>query len=404
MGGVGVHILDRLPLLRDANRSRIFNQIRATGAICRADLARQTGLHPSTISRAVSSLLDEGLVQERGQGFSDLGRKPIMLSVVKEAIHVVGIAVESTFISAVLVNLEAEVIDQLEIALCDQTMETALREICTAIDHLLMRAEERALGVYGIGLAMHGIVDDDEGICLFASARGAEEVAVAKVIRGLYQLPVRMDNNANAMALGERWFGKGKGVDNFLAIKVGQSIGSGVILRGQLFSGSHYSAGEIGHVNVVSDGPLCKCGNYGCLESVASLEPVISKGRLMLKRGENPELLGLTGNDPDSLSFDVLKLAAESGNELALHLWGEVGTYLGLALANAINLIDPTLVLIGGEILAVIDYVLPKMREIVMARSLKNLKNTIAIATVGLGRDSVAVGAATLVLRDLFEP
>ncbi|HBN97158.1 MAG TPA: hypothetical protein DDZ66_12740, partial [Firmicutes bacterium] len=123
MGGVDVHILDSLPLLRDANRSWIFSLIRAKGSICRADLARQTGLHPSTISRIVSSLMEEGLVRENGEGPNALGRKPIMLSVVKEAIHVVGIAVESTFISAILVNLEAEVIEKLEIKLCDQTME-----------------------------------------------------------------------------------------------------------------------------------------------------------------------------------------------------------------------------------------------------------------------------------------
>ncbi len=399
-----MHILDSLPLLRDANRSWIFSLIRAKGSICRADLARQTGLHPSTISRIVSSLMEEGLVRENGEGPKDLGQKPIMLSVVKEAIHVVGIAVESTFISAILVNLEAEVIEKLEIKLCDQTMETATKEIYTVIDDLLKRAEDRVVVIYGIGLAMHGIIDNDEGICLFAPARRAEEVPVAKAISEHYQLPVRMDNNANAMALGERWFGNGKGIDNLLAIKVGQSIGSGVILRGQLFSGSHYSAGEIGHVNVLSDGPLCTCGNYGCLESVASIEAVVSKGRLRMKRGEDRELLALTGNDPDALNFEILRNAAELGNSLALHLLSEVGTHLGLALANTMNILDPTAVLIGGEILPVIDLVLPKMREIVTARSFRILKNKVVIEKVGLGQDAVAVGAATLIFEDLFQP
>lgn len=398
-----MHILDSLPLLRDDKPRQIFSLIRSRGSICRADLARQTGLHPSTISRIVSSLLEAGLVRENGEGQNDVGRKPIMLSISKEAIHVVGIAVESTFVSAILVNLEAEIIAKLQIKLSDQTMKTMTREIHTAIDDLLKLARDRAVVVYGIGLAMHGIIDNDEGICLFAPSKGAEEVPVARAISEHYQLPVRMDNNANAMALGERWFGNGKEIDNLLAIKVGQSIGSGIIVQGQSFSGSHYSAGEIGHINVLSDGPLCKCGNYGCLERVASIEAIVSKGRLMIKRGEDRELLALTGNDPDALDFGILRHAAESENALALHLWAEVGTFLGLALANVMHILDPAVVLIGGEILPVIDFVLPKMREIVTARSFKILRNKILIRQVGLGQDAVAIGAATLMLEDIFQ-
>jgi predicted NBD/HSP70 family sugar kinase len=123
-----------------------------------------------------------------------------------------------------------------------------------------------------------------------------------------------------------------------------------------------------------------------------------------MKRGEDRELLALTGNDPDALNFEILRNAAELGNSLALHLLSEVGTHLGLALANTMNILDPTAVLIGGEILPVIDLVLPKMREIVTARSFRILKNKVVIEKVGLGQDAVAVGAATLIFEDLFQP
>ena len=397
-------ILSNTSILRDANPRQILSLIRAHGSIDRATIARMTGLHPSTITRIVASLISEGLVWEKGEGHNDLGRKPIMLSLVPDAIHVIGIAIESTFVSGILVNLQARIMKKIEVKLKDQAMAAIEEEVTFVIDGLLEEAEKRGIVVQGIGVAMHGIVDNNNGICVFAPAIGAKEVPVAAAINARFQLPVRMDNNANALALGESWFGNGKGIDNLLAVKVGQSIGSGVIIDGRLFSGSRYCAGEIGHITVVFDGPSCRCGNFGCLESVASVEAVVKKARLMLKRGEGSDLLPLIDHDPDSLSFEHLQQAAESGNELALQLWEEVGSHLGLALANTINILNPTKILIGGDILPVMDFILPKTREIVRVRSFKILEGSTVIEEVGLGSDAVAVGAATLIFKEILEP
>ena len=396
-------ILESLPVLHESSPRLILSQIREHGPIDRASLARMTGLHPSTITRIVTSLISEGLVQEDGEGPKGLGRKPIMLSLVPEAIHVMGIAVESTFVSGILVNLQADILDRMEFRLRKQDMPSVEEGMALVIDFLLEKARERQVDVRGIGIAMHGIVDNQDGVCIFAPALGAREVPVAATVQARYNLPVCMDNNANALALGELWFGNGKGVDNLLAVKVGNSIGSGVIIDGRLYSGSRFWAGEVGHVTVVFDGPQCKCGNYGCLESVASIEAVVTKARLLLKRGEGSDLLALTGGDPDALTFSHLQEGAHFGNELTMQLWDEVGSHLGLALVNMINILNPTKILIGGDILPVIDYVLPKARQIVKIRSLEVLQGTTSIEKVGLGSDAVAVGAATLVFKELFE-
>lgn len=397
-------IFTNLPLLRETNPRLVMGHIGFNSPVSRADLARETGLHPSTITRIVASLVDEGLVQEEGEGYNELGRKPIMLKLVPDAIHVIGLAIESTSVSGVLANWEAKIIKKIETPMIDTSRWAVQREVEAIIDKLLGLAKEMDVSVNGIGVAMHGIINSNDGICVFAPANGWKDVPVAKMISERYQLPVKVENNANAMALGEYMFGNGKGVDNLLAVKVGKAIGSGIILGGQLFPGADYSAGEIGHLTVVLDGPLCKCGNYGCLEAVASIGAVIKQGRLMLKRGDGSDLLDLIGNNPDELDFLSLCDAAQRGNQSARRLWEEMGSHLGLAVANTVNILNPTKVLVGGDIFPVVEFVLPKVREIIGVRSIETLKTNLTIEPVGLGADAVAIGAVTLILREIFAP
>ncbi len=396
-------ILNYVPILREASPRLVLRHIRSSGSVCRATIARQTGLHPSTISRIVSSLIDEGLVQEDGEGSGEVGRKPIMLSLVPDAIHVIGIAIEPSFITGILVDLEANIVERLELDFQTPDLQTIMRKINLVIDKLLAEARKRGIEIVGIGVAMHGIIDSNKGISVFAPAFNAKDIPIVDVIKERYKIPVRVDNNANAMVLGESWFGNGCGTDNLLAVKIGKSIGSGILLNGDLFRGSDYSAGEVGHITVVFDGSLCKCGNYGCLETVASIDAVVRKGRLALKRGEGSELLRFVNSNPDKLDFNKLCEAARAGDKLALQLWEETGTYLGIALANAVNILNPSKVLIGGDILPALDFVLPKIREIVSTRAFTTLKMRTTIEEVGLGFNSVTVGAATLIFRELFE-
>lgn len=392
-----------IPILKETNPRVVLGHIRAAGSICRADIARKTGLHPSTITRIVSTLLGAGLVREDGEGSSGLGRKPILLSLVPSAIHVIGVTIESTFVSGVLVNLDAQIMAKVETPLADMHVESVTEKLFYVVDTLLNHCETAGVTVSGIGLAMHGIVDSKAGTSVFAPAIGWKHVPVTPLVNERYGLPVLMDNNANAMALGESWFGNGKGVDNLLAVKVGQSIGSGIMFSGQLFHGTHFSAGEIGHMTVVFDGRRCKCGNYGCLETVASIGAVIKKGRILLKRGDASELLEVVGGNPDHLTFERLCAATVAGDQVVVRLWEEVASYLGLALANTINILNPAKVLIGGDIFPVVDYLLPKTREIVASQVFETSKTNLTIEPVGLGIDSVAIGAATLILKGIFE-
>lgn len=397
-------LLSKIPILNEPNPRLVLRLVREAESVSRADLARATGLHPSTITRLVAALLEAGLLQESGEGQNDLGRKPIVLSVVEDAIHVVGLAVEAGFVSGVLVNLGARILERIDLPFPPAAeQDSVLETIFAVVAGLLSRAQARGLDVAGIGVAMHGTVDSASGISIFAPAIGWRNVAVAELLEERFGLPVRMENNAKAMALGEAWFGNGQGVRHLLAVKVGQAIGSGVILNGELFVGANFSAGEIGHTTVISDGMRCKCGNFGCLETVASIDAVLKKLRVILKRGDGTSSLLAQGDlDPDELTADDVYQAVLAGDGLACQLWDEVAAYLGVALANTMNILNPAKVLIGGDILPIVDYLLPRIREVVVARVFDPLKAALQIEPVGLGENAVAVGAATLVFRELL--
>ncbi len=398
-----MELRSRIPALKESSPRLVLGHIMSAATISRADIARETGLHRSTITRIVASLMEEGLVVESGEGDNGVGRKPVMLSVVSESVHVVGIAIESTSAVGAVVNLSGQIVCQTEAPIEDPNGEAVMKVIYFVIDSLLNQAKDRGITVLGIGVAMHGIVNSDQGLSVFAPAIRWRNDPVASSIEERYGLPVRMDNNANAMVLGESWYGNGKDVDNILAVKVGQSIGSGIMLGGQLFPGTDYSAGEIGHLTVLPGGPLCKCGNYGCLETVASVGAVLSRGRELQRRGEAESLLAFSGENSELLSFEHLCHATYARESTALRLWEEVAGHLGLAISYTINILNPAKVLIGGDIFPVLDYVLPKIRQVVAVQVIEPLKIGLKLEPVGLGEESVTVGAATLVLQEIIE-
>ncbi len=397
-----IDIREKLPILKEISPRLVLGHIMRAGSISRADIARLTGFHRSTITRIVAALLEEGFVEESGEGDSGLGRKPVMLSLVPDAVHIMGVAIESTFVAGVLVDFNAQIIERIEVPLRDSSRDAVMTDVYWVIDSLLERARAREITVLGIGVALHGIVNSDQGLSVFAPAIEWRNEPVAANIQNKYDLPVRMDNNANAMALGESWFGYGQAVENILVVKVGSSIGSGVILGGRLFPGTNYSAGEIGHLTVLPGGPRCKCGNFGCLETVASIDAILTRGRELLKKGEGKSLRQFT-RDGERLSFEQLCQATLARDSVALRLWEDVAVYLGLALSYTINILNPAKVLIGGDIFPVLDYVLPTVRETVGIQVLPPLKNHLRLEPVGLGQDSVTIGAATLLLQDIFE-
>jgi len=386
--------------MREMNRRLILDTIRRNGKISRAEIATITKLNPSTVTRIVADLIREGLVREIGTAASQGGRRPILIDLVPDAVHIIGIDVETTTVVGVVTNMVGTVVYSAEQQLQSKSQEAVVSAIFQVISALQAQASDRQ--IIGIGVAMHGLVDSERGISLYPPAFGWKNLPLASHIAHHFHLPVRIENNARAMALGEWWFGAGRDLDNFIVLKVGYGIGSGIILNNHIFHGIDYAAGEIGHTTVNIDGPLCDCGNHGCLETLASVKAIIKNAQQALYEGEDSILRSMA--PVDNLTLQHIHQAANMHDPLALRLLTETGRYLGIAIASLINVLNPTKILLGGDILPVLDYVLPTMETTVQARALAIPAKRVTITPIQLGEFAAAIGAVTLIIESIFKP
>ena len=210
-----------------------------------------------------------------------------------------------------------------------------------------------------------------------------------------------MDNDVRAMAIGESLFGVSKGISNFITISISNGIGAGIIINNIPYYGVDYSAGEIGHVVVEGDGDKCNCGNYGCLETVASNNNIVKKVIKMIKQGQSSILIEMV-KDINEISITDICKASVLGDELSIYILKESARYIGTAVTSLINILNPTAIVVVGEIFENTPYTLQTLEEIVKKRGLKLLAENVRIIKSALGKDAAVIGAATLVIQELF--
>jgi glucokinase-like ROK family protein len=390
-------------LMREMNTKLILRVIRRKSPISRSEIVEETNLTAATVSRITSRLLEYGLIQETGYGASQGGRKPILLELNLRSMLVLGIDIEIDEIIGVIIDLNGKVIHRKEV---DNQHNTGQQHIINlvkdTIDYLL-KTKDYGVKIIGIGIGMHGLVDYFRGVSVFTPAFGWSNVPVAALIEEEFGIPVILENNVRALTLGEKWFGSALNFSNFICIKVGEGIGSGIFTNGALYRGTSNSAGEIGHTTVDDDGGLCSCGNYGCLESMASIPALISRTRKTIKQGAESLIIKLVDGNLEAINAEIIFRAAREGDLIAQQLLRDTGRFLGIGIANTINMLNPEAVIIAGEITDGGELVLDTIREVVDNRTLEYPLRHVKIIKSFLGRDGVAIGAGTLILQSLFQ-
>ena len=210
-----------------------------------------------------------------------------------------------------------------------------------------------------------------------------------------------VDNDVRAMALGESWFGVTKDIANFVTLNISNGIGAGIIINNTPYYGVDFSAGEIGHIVVEADGDKCNCGNYGCLETVSSNNNIIRKAIKLIKQGVSTSL-SRDVEDINKLSIQDICDAAKNGDEMSITILKEAARYIGIAITNLINILNPTAIVVVGEIFENTTYAIETLNEIVKNRGLKLSSENVRIIRSLLGRDAAVIGAATLVIQEIF--
>ncbi|MDF2922850.1 MAG: family transcriptional regulator [Paenibacillaceae bacterium] len=391
-------------LIKDMNTSTILQIVRTKGPISRAEISKLTGLNPATVSSNTANLMEIGLVRETGIGVSSGGRKPLMIELNPNAYYVIGVDMGTTDVSTGITNLEGRIHCKATLPFGDcSTPEQILDIIAQSIHEVLSVSGFAAEQILGIGMGIHGLVDPNKGISLFAPAFQWEDVAVGEFFSARFGLPVSIDNDARAMALGEKWFGKAAEVSNFVFLNIGTGIGSGIYVNGELIQGAHFGAGEIGHIRIDShQEEPCFCGKTDCLSTAASGPAIERIAQAAARRGGAEALLQLADGNLAAVTGELIHQAALQGDSYSIHLLDTAGRHIGDALSLVINLLNPEMILVGGGVANGGEFIFKGMKEEITNRAMLHNIKQIYIGPAGLGDDCGIVGAATLILRSVF--
>ena len=212
-------------------------------------------------------------------------------------------------------------------------------------------------------------------------------------------MPVHIANDSQVAALAEFTFGDGKNISNLIVINVGRGTGAGIVLNRQLYYGDGFGAGEFGHVAYVENGERCRCGHYGCLETVASSQAIVRSARAIAKNDPHSKLYRYTASLED-INMDIVSQAFEAGDEATRTLIAEVGRYLGFAAANLVGILNVNRIVIAGSVTRFGQALLEPIKQEIQRRSLPGLADETTVEITTLGADIVILGAAALLLND----
>jgi predicted NBD/HSP70 family sugar kinase len=385
--------------MRAQNSSLLLKVIWRERHISRADIARVTGLSPSTVSAIVAGLQQAGLVRETGAGLSRGGRRPTMIGFCDDMFALVGVEIGASHVSVVVTDLRADVrTARWGLFPVRTDPDGALATVRAFIDDALLELGIARRQVIGIGVGVPTPVRPDAPGRLPPHLVPAwRDHDVHEILSRAYGLPVFVENDANLGALAEQWWGAGRDGKDLTYIKIGTSVGSGHIINGELYRGAGGTAGEIGHLRMDPAGPRCPCGLTGCLTTFIGSEVLVARAK-----GEVGVGVGIDGRAEGAGGVenvgDIVR-AARAGDLGARRIVADVGAQLGVAVASLMNVLNPAVVVLGGEITGVGDLLLEPVRAAVRERSLAAAFEGTSVMTSKLGDKAIAVGAATLVLR-----
>lgn len=378
----------RPEMLRRLNERRIINEIRVQTSLSRAELARRLQLAMPTVSRIVDHLLEEGWLREVGQGDSSGGRPPVLVEVNSEGPIAIGVGMQRQRVRIVFVNLLGHIRKRYDFPLSSITSPDLLVGLLKKIMEENIFESSRILG---LGIAVPGSLDATNSVLLNPTRFPGAWVGVniVSLIQQQLQVTVRLENDANAAALAESWFGFNSAVRDTLFVLYEGGLGAGVVIAGSVYHGMHHAAGEFSHTLVsIGNGPRCDvCGRVGCLNAMTS--PYLIEERVYRLRERQP-----------GESIDNIMEQAAAGNEPDKTVVERALEFVSTGIANLLQVLDCAEVVLGGELFLhhphFTDGVVQRVREL-------GYKD-VPMMTTGFGVDAVAVGASALILQDVYNP
>lgn len=418
------------------NRRLVLDVIRAREPVSRPEIAKLTGLTTATITNVVGKLQNDGLIEEAGLGQSAGGRKPGLLQLARNSRLAIAVDLAATDLMVALTNVKGEILRRTKREIVTDSGLMVPRMI-EAIKEVMSCPGVGRAKIAGIGVTTPGLVDQTTGTIIKSVRLDWYHVPIKAILQNHFEVPVFVGKDTHAAILGEQWYGAGKNADSLIYVWVGAGIAIGILLDGRIYTGATGMAGEFGHTSIQCNGARCKCGNEGCLEGLASLEAVAMRAGEALNHSDpgrnwaqaeagflEATIAGTTGREVQQelaepgevvtgerpmakplLRVDPVAVleAACAGDPLACEVVDEAGRYLGVGIANLINLFNPERIIIGGQIRPRDERFVAASIEVAKKRALPEIGSTVRITVSEFGQDAGLMGATALVWREVLE-
>jgi predicted NBD/HSP70 family sugar kinase len=390
-------------IIRNINRFDVLHTIRLRdNQVSRSELSDLTGLSQATISSIVGHLIEEGALIEDdayGLGTRGRGRPLVMLRLNPDYTHVVGVKIATHQIVFSVTDFVGNVSasDNIPVEPRKLTPAQLIAFIVRGVRACLKKANKSIEDVSGIGVGLPGFVDSHRGLAYWSPVFESSNVNFRELLQTKFEVPVFVENDANLVTLAEHWFGMAKGLENAVVVTIEHGTGSGLIFNGKLYRGAQGLAAEFGHTKLVFDGPLCQCGERGCMETHTAAFAIIHEAA---KAGFRVPKRPLDYNERSRL-IQVIISKAEAGDKSMRRIFEQMGRYLGLGIANLVNLLNPQRVVICQGAVRCAHLFEDSLRAVAERMVIPPLKRNLEIVIHHWGDEVWARGAASLVLLEL---
>lgn len=395
----------KAPILVDSAEAEVLRVLRRQGRISRSEISNITGWSKAKASQEIRRMIEKGYLVEIGEGASQGGRKPGLMKINNQLGYIVGIDIGATSLGLALADVTGMVFQRrsepTDVHLRPEVVLGRCREL------IVEMAGEQGVSldkILGIGVGVPGPVDFARGVLVAPPLMPEwENFLIRDYFKEVFSSAfVVVDNDVNIMALGERYAGNAANLDHFIFVKIGTGIGAGIFSNGKIHRGSDGSAGDIGHICVDKNGPLCSCGNIGCLEAMAAGPAIVSRAMEASRNGTSPTLSQMREANGDILRAEDVNAACREGDQAALDIIRSSGQMVGDVLASLVNFFNPSHIFIGGGIANFGNHLLVAIRRAVLHRSLPLATTHLSISFSRMGADAGIIGAVALALDYLF--
>ncbi|OEH56463.1 transcriptional regulator [Oceanobacillus sp. E9] len=392
-----------LKLIQELNRSLILDTIRKKGPISRTDIAKKLKISPTTVTTAVSELIDGKIVYEDGMGSSKGGRKPVLLRFNPDTHSIIGVSVTNSKIKIAEMNLEGKIKKKNVVKTNNEQGENIIELVMNTLRSFIIDEEINMEFCEGVSIITPGIVDSEEGCISYNSHLGLYNIPLKEMVESTIGLPTFLENDVNAFVSAENYFGSYNKYNSILFLTIGDGIGSGIMINDTLYKGYKGSAGEIGHTTVVPGGIKCKCGNSGCVENYVNWPSIHSRiVSAIITKGRDTLIKQYIGKDFTKITPDMFVMAIRENDEVCKEIMEDMINYLSIAIVNAIHTLSPELIILSGSIIHGNQVFIDRLQAEVKKRLLPIIRQDVNFQSTSLGPDFDLLGAASVILQGRF--